>query len=79
MSRWRCFVISTAPSSVIVRQSRARIIPPERFWMIEARVAFPAAATMIRWNSLSASMNACVVSAASICSRHASSASNPPR
>ena len=66
MSRWRCFVISTAPSSAIVRHIRARCMPLDRLWMRDASVAFPAAWTMIRWNSASASMKACVVSASSM-------------
>ena len=60
----------------MARQTRARSVPPERFWISEARVALPQAPTMTRWNSTSMSMKACVVSALSMRSRHAPSSSS---
>ena len=74
MSQWRRFVVSIASCSLTERQRRALSVPPERFWIREASVAFPEAVTMMRWNSWSAAMNACVVSAASMSARQASSA-----
>ena len=41
MSRWRRFVVSTAPRSVTDRQSRARSVPPDRFWISDASVELP--------------------------------------
>ena len=64
MSQWRRFVVSIASCSRTDRQRRALSVPPERFWISEASVELPEAETMMRWNSSSAAMNACVVSAA---------------
>ena len=62
-----------ASCSITERHTRARSVPPERFWISEASVALPEAATMILWNSASAAMKACVDSAASMSARQRSS------